>query len=174
MLSPISILSYFISFTVLCTLIKLTRTFLSKTEEPALMLITCILTAHVKFMQQCSISLLHLWKRFYSRLPEEQGPRQVFHQLNKKSKLRLVQGKHNLRVGDPKGMVQGGSGFTTSISYLTNSSQTSIEAKSNTNHSNEFGNQTKSNIFCNCEFDYRSKRTKSNAIKLKFCSDSIF
>ena len=166
MLSPISILSYFISFTVLCTLIKLTRTFLSKTEEPALMLITCILTAHVKFMQQCSISLLHLWKQFYSRLPEEQGPRQVVHQLNKKSKLRLVQGKHNLRVGDPKGMVQGGSGFTTSISYLTNSSQTSIEAKSNTNHSNEFGNQTKSNIFCNCEFDYRSKKTKSNAIKL--------
>ena len=162
MLSPISILSYFISFTVLCTLIKLTRTFLSKTEEPTLMLITCILTAHVK--GEC----------IYSRLPEEQGPRQVFHQLNKKSKLRLVQGKHNLRVGDPKGMVQGGSGFTTSISYLTNSSQTSIEAKSNTNHSNEFGNQTKSNIFCNCEFDYRSKRTKSNAIKLKFCSDSIF
>ena len=44
---------------------------------------------------------------FHSHLPNGQGPRQVISQLNrKKSNLRLVQGKQNLRATCPKSKLE--------------------------------------------------------------------
>ena len=44
---------------------------------------------------------------FHSHLPNGQGPRQVICQINyKKSNLRLVQGKQNLRATCPKGKLE--------------------------------------------------------------------
>lgn len=40
---------------------------------------------------------------FFSHLPNEQGIKRVICTLNKKSKLRLVQGKHNLKATRLKG-----------------------------------------------------------------------
>ena len=49
----------------------------------------------------------HAQVTFHSHLPNGQGPRKVICQLNrKKSNLRLVQGKQNLRATSPKGKLE--------------------------------------------------------------------
>lgn len=42
----------------------------------------------------------------YCHLPNKQGPEQVVFHLNKKSKLRLAQGKQKLRAACPKGKLK--------------------------------------------------------------------